>query len=120
MLRVTSDSPAQLLQYKPPHSISFIGIPFTITAIFSLLKPRMLIFESPYAPPCLVAYTPGVDFNISGNSCVPNFSSINSGAKVVTATGVLRATAIEEVITTSPKVFASSDKAIVPKSTLPF
>ena len=47
MAEVTSDTPAQLLQYTLPFSISLIGIPLIITAMFSLPKPRMLILESP-------------------------------------------------------------------------
>ena len=68
MLLVTSASPAQLLQYTPPHSMSLIGIPLISVATFSDLKPRMLILASPKPPPSGVAHTPGVVLRISGNS----------------------------------------------------
>ena len=114
MLRVTSVSPIQLLQYSPPHSMSFMGTPLTITATLALWNPRMLIFESPNPPPAFVAYTPGVDFRISGNSFVPIFSSMNTGSMVERATGVLRATATDWVMTTSPSATASGFISIVP------
>ena len=117
MLRVTSDKPDQFDQYTLLFSIPFMGTPLTIIAEFSLLKPRILILLSPKPPPSLVAYIPGVDFKISGNSCVPNFSSIKTGSIVDTATGVLRATAIDEVIVTSASITASGSILIVPKST---
>ena len=47
MLEATSVRPAQLDQYTPPHSMSFIETPLTSTATFSLLKPRMFTFVSP-------------------------------------------------------------------------
>ena len=40
--------------------------------------------------PDLVAYTPGVDFNTSGNSCVESLASISTGSTTDIATGVLR------------------------------
>ena len=65
---VTSANPAQLDQYTFPFSMSFTGTPLIITATFCELNPRKLILASPYPPPVFVAYTPGVDFRISGNS----------------------------------------------------
>ena len=116
MERVTSESPAQLDQYKPPHSISFIGTPLIITAILACSKPRKLIRESPKAPPDLVAYTPGVDFNTSGNSCVESLASISTGSTTEIATGVLRRTATDAVTVTSPNPIASVLSFITPKS----
>ena len=91
---VTSEIPAQLLQYTLPFSMSLIGIPLIITAIFSLPKPRILILESPYPPPDLVACTEGVLFSSSGNSWFPILFTISAARMVETATGVLRSLAI--------------------------
>ena len=108
---VTSAIPDQLLQYTLPVSISFTGIPFTITAMFWLEKPRRLILESPYPPPDLVAYTDGVRLSNSGNSWLPNFSTISDARIVETATGVFLSCAISikalPVTTTSSRDCAS-------------
>ena len=100
---VTSEIPAQLDQYTFPPSISFTGIPFTITAIFSLAKPLILILESPKPPPDLVAYTDGVVLRTSGNSWFPSFSTIAPSLIVETATGVFLSLAMSATptITTS-------------------
>ena len=78
--------------------MSLTGIPLIRTPTFSELKPRKLIRPSPYPPPDLVAYTPGVAFKISGNSCVPSLSSISDALIVDTATGVFLSTATEAKI----------------------
>ncbi len=54
----------------------------------------MLILESPKPPPDLVAYTEGVVFRTSGNSWLPNFSTICASLIVETATGVFLSFAI--------------------------
>ena len=61
-----------------------------------------------------MAYTPGVDFKISGNSCVPNFSSISAALIVETATGVFLSIAKEvAVIIISSKEPVSSINSTV-------
>ena len=115
----TSVKPCQLDQYTQPFSISFTGCPLIKKDVFLWSKPLKLIRESPYPPPCLVAYTPGVRFMISGNSRLPTFKEISTGEIVDTATGVSRtlATSITpEVTTTSP----SSLNDIVKRMTTPF
>ena len=113
---VTSAIPAQLLQYTLPFSISLIGIPLIITAIFSLPNPRILILESPYPPPPLVAYTDGVLLSNSGNSWFPNLVTISLDRMVETATGVLRSFAISirafPVMVTPVSSSASGSKVI--------
>lgn len=51
MLEATSERPAQLLWYTPPHSMSLIGMPLTIMATLALLKPRIRVSASPKPPP---------------------------------------------------------------------
>ena len=68
MVLVTSERPVQLEKYTAPPSISFTGIPFTITAMFLDSKPRIVIPPSPKPPPDLVAYTDGVVLRTSVNS----------------------------------------------------
>jgi len=64
-------------------------------------NPRREIRESPYPPPCLVAYTPGVLFMISGNSWFPTFKATSCAEIVLTAMGVSRslATSITREVT---------------------
>ena len=52
---VTSESPAQLLQYTEPFSMSFTGIPLIKTATLLDSNPLKLIRPSPKPPPALVA-----------------------------------------------------------------
>ena len=81
--------------------------------MFRWSNPRRLIRESPYPPPCLVAYTPGVEFIISGNSKFPTFKAISLAVIVDTAIGVSRtfATSITpDVRITSSNVSADTTK----------
>ncbi len=97
--------------------MSFTGTPLIITAMFSELNPRILMSASPKPPPCLVTYTPGVVFRISGNSWFPNLVSIVSAFTVETATGVFLSIAKEKlVITISSKALSSPSITISPKS----
>ena len=88
--------------------MSFTGIPFTITAMFSFWNPLMLIFESPKPPPAFVAYTEGVEFKTSGNSWFPIFSTIAPSFIVDTATGVFLSLAMSATPTrTTSSMFFS-------------
>ena len=52
---VTSESPAQLLQYTALFSMSLTGTPLINTAMLFWLNPRMFTLESPNPPPDFVA-----------------------------------------------------------------
>ena len=97
--------------------MSLTGIPLIKTAIFSCENPLILILESPKAPPALVAYTPGVEFNNSGSSRLPILSSISEEVNVETATGVslsfAKATVPKTV--TPESIFSPGLNSIVPK-----
>ena len=74
MVLTASPRPAQFDQYTQPFSMSLTGIPLIKTATLRWSNPRMLMRLSPKPPPLLVAYTPGVMFNVSTNSLSPNCS----------------------------------------------
>ncbi len=114
MLDATSLRPAQLLQYTRPDSMSLIGIPFTITATFSLLNPRMFVLASPKPPPSLVVHTPGVVLRTSGNSWLPSLYSISEALICDRATGVSRVRASDCVTTTSLSMCAAISIFTVP------
>ena len=82
----------------------------------------MLTRESPNPPPDFVAYTDGVLFKISGNSCEPNFSTISADLIVETAIGVFLSLAMSmtlDLITISSNWFDSEAIFIFPKSIVP-
>src|SRR5210317_2260759 len=84
----TSVKPCQFDQYTHPFSISLTGCPLIRNEVFRWSNPRREIRESPYPPPCLVAYTPGVRFIISGNSRFPTLRAISEALIEDTAIGV--------------------------------
>ena len=112
---VTSLSPAQLLQYTLPFSISLTGIPLTKTAIFSCWNPRSLTLASPN-PPCIVEYIPGVEFRSWGSSRFPTLSTICSAFKVDAATGVSLSLAksIVPKTVTPDRILSVGDNSIFP------
>ncbi len=73
MPEATSVKPCQFDQYTHPFSMSLTGWPLMRNDVLRWSNPRRLMRESPYPPPCFVAYTPGVRFMISGNSMLPTF-----------------------------------------------
>ena len=97
----TSESPAQLLQYTLPPSISFTGTPLISTPRLSVSKPRIMIRESPKPPPERVTYTEGVDLRSSGNSVLKALDSICLREILLTGTGTLRSLGTTEAITST-------------------